>query len=343
MKNKNQRLADWTSIPFALVAAALAGMACPPDSIVAEIDGAVLTTSDLMKKNNAAVFQARNSLYEAEKKAANELVDDYLLSREAKRLGISVDELLKKRVDGSVAEPSEEALRVYYEGIGTEEAFEAVRPKILEAIRQRRTNKAKAQYIQSLREKAKIELRVAPPRVHISLQNIPTRGNPSSTVKVVEYADYECPYCQQIHPVVSKLEKDFEGKILFAFKDVPLPMHPNAPKAAEASHCAADQGKYWEYHDVLLSTKLLDSGSLKDHARKLSLDTVAFGKCLESNAKSALVQAQLAEAQGFGIPGTPAFFVNGRLVGGAADYNALKQVIEEELKETAQGQPAENR
>src|SRR5208282_5343363 len=104
---------------------------------------------------------------------------------------------------------------------------------------------------------------------------------------------------------------EYKGKIAFAFRDVPLPMHSHAQKAAEAAHCAGAQGKFWQYHDMLFSTKQLDLAQLKEHARALNLDGTAFDTCLDSGATADVVKAQLAEGQALHLEGTPSFLING--------------------------------
>src|SRR6185437_4409293 len=226
----------------------------PPSSAVAEVDGVTLTMADFEAKRPAGLFQARNNFYEAERKAVDEFINEYLISKEARKEGITAEQLLDRHVNAAgFKEPSEETLRVYYEGVDTTEPFEAVRGKILEAIRTRRIARARSSYIQELRGQAKISFLVPPPRASISVDGAPVRGPQGAPVTIVEFADYECPYCQQIQPVVDKLLSDYKGKIGFVFKDFPLPMHSHAEVAAEAAHCAQDQGKYWELHDFLFS------------------------------------------------------------------------------------------
>jgi len=304
------------------------------DAVLVEIDGAKFTLADFEAKRPNGLFQARNNFYEAERKALDEFVSDYLLIRQAQKEGVTVPELLERHAsNGKFVPPSEETLRVYYEGVDTTEPFEAVRDKIIEAIRTRRIAKAKSAYLQSLRKEAKIQFLLSPPRAPISTKDTPVRGNAAAPVRIVEYADYECPYCQQIQPVLDKLLADYQGKISLSFKDFPLPMHSNAQKAGEAAHCAQAQGKYWEFHDLLFSTRQLESGKMKEAARSLKLDAAKFDQCLDSGAQSEVVKAQFEEAQALGLPGTPAFFVNGRLINpnGSLSYDTLRQLIEEEL------------
>jgi protein-disulfide isomerase len=301
--------------------------------IIIRIDDKSFTAADLHAKNPGATFQARNTLFEAERKAADELINEYLLEREAKKENVSVEQLLQRHAYTNIPQqPSEEALRFYYDGLDTAEPFEAVRHKIRDLIRDRRMAKAKTAYIQSLRNRSVVALRLAPPRAAIALGDAPVRGKAGAPVTIIEYADYECPYCQQIKPVVDRIEKEYHGKVVFAFKDVPLPNHANAQKAAEASHCAGAQGKYWEYHDRLFETKQFDLPNLKEHARSLGLNQQTFERCVDTGAQEQRVKAGIAEAQSIGLPGTPGFFVNGRFLSGAIDYETLRQVVEEELR-----------
>ena len=203
----------------------------------------------------------------------------------------------------------------------------------MDALRQRRIAKAKLAYVQSLRSQGPITLMLEPPRAPISMKDVPVRGAAGARVTVLEFADYECPYCQQIQPVIEKIETEFKGKINVAFKDFPLPMHPTAPKAAEAAHTAQGEPscKYWEYHDVLYAKKQLDLASLKTYAGDLKLDTAAFSTCLDKGQSAGLVNEQAAEAQSLALQGTPTFLVNGRMVNGTLSYEKLRAVIAEEL------------
>jgi protein-disulfide isomerase len=304
------------------------------DTALVSVNGTRVTLGEFESKRPAGLFQARNNYYEAERKAIDEFVSDYLLIKEAQKEGTTVPELLERHANGGgFKAPSEETLRVYYEGVDTTEPYEAVRDKIIEAIRTRRLAKAKTTYLQSLRNQASIQFLLSPPRAPLSMKDTPVRGVAGAAVTIVEFADYECAYCQQIQPVVDKLLADYDGKIDYAFKDFPLPMHTHAQKAAEAAHCAQAQGKYWEYHDLLFASRQFEVSQLKDAARSLKMDSEAFSKCLDSNSQADVVKAGFEEAQSLGLPGTPAFFINGRLINpnGTVSYETLRQLVDEEL------------
>lgn len=309
-----------------------ANVAPASNSVVLMIDGVKLTQSDIEQKHGSNLFQARNSFYEAERKVLDQFVDEYLLDRAAKKENVTVDELIKRHTSNAAGvDPSDEALKVYYEGLDTQETFENAKDKIREYIRQRRITKAKAAYMAMLKSEAKVEVELVAPRAQASLKGVPVRGPKDAPVTLIEFADFECPYCQQIEPKLAKLQQEFQGKLAFAYKDFPLPMHSHAQKAAEAAHCAMEQGKFWEYHDLLFSKGKLDVSQLKESARTLNLDGEAFDKCLDSGATAAAVKANLDEAQTLAIAGTPGFFINGRYLEGNVSYDILRNVVTEEI------------
>jgi protein-disulfide isomerase len=301
-------------------------------TVLAEVNGERITLADLQQKRAAAIFQAETSYYETERKAVEELVDQVLLDQQAKKEGVSIEQLLDKHVNSAAGkDPSDEALRVYFEGLDTKESFESVRPKIIDALKQRRIAKAKTAFMASLRSQSTVILTLPPARAPISMTDVPVRGAATAKVTLLEFADYECPYCQQIAPSIDRIEAEFKGKVAFAYKDFPLPMHADAQKAAEAARCAGAQGKYWEYHDMLFSRKQLAVPQLKSYAGDLKLDTGAFNACLDSGKMAQTVGTSGSEAGSLGLQGTPTFFVNGRYVSGTADYERLRAIIAEEL------------
>jgi protein-disulfide isomerase len=307
----------------------------PNSGVVLEIDGNKLTLADFEQKHPFSLFQARNSLYQAENKVLDDFATEYVLDQEAQKEHVTVDELLDRQANSVVSkeEPSEEALRLYYEGIDSKEPYEKMRAGILDHIRQNRILKAKTAYVQGLRAKATVVFHLTAPRATVSLSDTPVRGVAANApVTIVEFADYECPYCQQTQAALDKLETEYKGKVAFAYKDMPLPMHPHAQKSAEAAHCAGVQGKYWEYHDMLFANKKLEIAQLKEDAGALKLDTKAFDQCLDLGEQAGAVKAQASEAQNLQLQGTPSFFVNGQLFAGTFTYEQLRMIVDEALK-----------
>jgi protein-disulfide isomerase len=308
------------------------------NTTVLEVDGVKVTNAEFEQKRPGSVFQARNAFYEAERKSIDDYVDEYLLEREAKKENLTAAQMVEKHVTSMLPpDPSDDALRVYYEAVDTPLPFEAVRAQILDHIKQIRIAKAKAAYVKSLRAQAKVVITLNAPRATVSLKDTPIRGAVDAPVMIVEYSDYECPYCQQTQPALDKIEAEFKGKIAFAYKDTPLPMHSHAQKAAEASHCAGVQGKYWEYHDYLFAHKQLEIAQLKEAARTLNLDSKSFDECLDSGAQAATVRAQSADGAALQLQGTPSFLINGRFINGGLGYDQFRSLIEEELKAAPAG------
>ena len=303
-----------------------------PTDVVSIINGEKITRADVQAKNGGRLLQPRQDLYQAEQKAVDEFIAQRLLENEAKRQNLTVEELLKKEVSSKVQDPTDEQLKVIYEvsNVGNQ-PFEAVREKLIEYVRQARTVKAQGAYLESLRSKSDVVILLAPPRTEVAAGDGPHSGQANAPVQIVEYADYECPYCIKAHPALKKLLADYGDRVNLVYKNFPLPMHPSAQKAAEASLCAGAQNQFWAYHDRLFSATQLDVPSLKKFASELKLDTAKFDTCLDSGAQAAAVQKDSAEAQKLGISATPSFFLNGRFFTGAMDYNSLREMVQQEL------------
>jgi protein-disulfide isomerase len=177
----------------------------------------------------------------------------------------------------------------------------------------------------------------------------PYRGNKNAEITMIEFSDFECPFCTRAQPTVEKILQEYDGKIKHVYAHLPLSFHPNAEKAAEASECAADQGKFWEYHNLLFEGNGLEISNLKSYAKDLGLDTAKFDSCLDSGEKGALVTAHMQEAMAREASGTPTFFLNNVKLVGAQPYEVFQTQIDSILSgnppvlpEEPQEQPADN-
>lgn len=299
--------------------------------VVAEIGAVKLTMSDLEQQESARLLQARYDFYQAESKALEDLIDNTLIAQKAKSEHLTVEQLLQREVTSQVKDPTEDQIRVYYEGIETDQSYDAMRGKILEKIRTLRTSKAAAAYIKVLREQSNVYVTLTPPSTVVDLGNADVLGSKDAPVLLVEFADYECPYCQKVAPAIKKLQDELGSKLAVVYKDFPLPMHAHAEKAAEAARCAGKQGQFWAFHDQLFSSKELDIDQLKAHAHGLKLDAAAFDKCLDAGETAAAVQKDREQGLRLGLTGTPSFFVNGHFLSGALDHAALRKIVDQQL------------
>lgn len=305
--------------------------------VVVELGGQKFTMAEIEKKEAGRLLQARDQYYQAQKTAINRFIEDQLLEQKAKAEHLTVDELVKRDIASHIAEPTEDQLKFLYDVASTDEPYDKIRPKLVDQLYQQRLSKARAEYIKNLRTQTEIAINLLPPGAETQVEGAPIIGSKSAPVMLVEYADYECPYCRQVHPTLKKLEQDFDGKLSVVFKDCPLPMHSHAKKAAEAAICARNQGKFWEYHDVLFEgAGNLEVPELKENARTLGLNATEFDQCLDSGAEAAKVQHGYEEAQQLGLSGTPSFFINGHFYSGAMKYEQLRAAVEQELAAASQ-------
>ncbi|HII16584.1 TPA: DsbA family protein [Candidatus Woesearchaeota archaeon] len=171
--------------------------------------------------------------------------------------------------------------------------------------------------------------------VEVSEDDDAVKGSADAPVTIIEFSDFECPYCARFFAdTLPQIEEQYinTGKVRLIYRDFPLSFHPQAQKAAEASECADDQGKYWEMHDLLFGKGVAGGvTTFKQYAEDLALDTKTFNECLDSGEKAAEISADLADGSAVGVSGTPGFFINGIPVSGAQPFSVFKQVIDEEL------------
>ncbi|MBI5225307.1 DsbA family protein [Candidatus Micrarchaeota archaeon] len=172
-----------------------------------------------------------------------------------------------------------------------------------------------------------------PSAPNFKLEGVAFKGKESAPITIIEYSDFQCPFCSRFYAeTLPSILKDWvdTGKAKLYYKHFPLSqIHPNAEKAAEASECAKDQGKFWEMHDKMFQNgNALSVDDLKRYAADLKLDTAKFNTCLDGGSKASIVAEQLQEGIGAGVTGTPSFFINGQNIVGAQPYSVFQQVLQ---------------
>jgi len=168
--------------------------------------------------------------------------------------------------------------------------------------------------------------------IKVDVGNAPTEGPENAPITIVEFSDFQCPFCSRVVPTMKQLMKDYPGKIRLAFRQNPLPFHKDAPSAAKAALAANEQGKFWQMHDALFENqKDLSDENIKKVAKQVGLNMGRF----EKDWKSTKYDAQIADDMNFAksnrATGTPAFFINGVLVSGAQPVDNFKVVIDKLL------------
>jgi protein-disulfide isomerase len=307
---------------------------------VAKVSGAVITADEVDKTIRAELAEVEQRTYDLRKQALDQLINQRLIETKAKAASLPVNDFLNKELAPKVAEPTDEEARALYERAKAagqvSEPYDKVKEQITGFLKQQKKQTVLMQYVEQLRAEAKVEILLPPylpPKVEVAATG-PSKGPADAAVTVVEFSDFQCPYCARAESTVRdlmELEK-YKGKIKLVYRDYPLPSHALAPKAAEAAHCAGDQGKYWEMHGKLFAgSPKLEVTDLKGYAKEIGVDLAKFEKCLSSGEKAKLVQEGQKAGEEAGVRGTPAFFINGRLISGAQPLSAFTAIIDAEL------------
>ena len=280
-------------------------------------------------------------IYRIKRDLLDQLVSRNLLEQEAEQRGLTVQQLVNEVVLAQKDQVDDaEVERYYQENRARITDWKGTEQELMEQMRvslqQRRTQQQVMDYARSLRDNYQVAVYLKEPQsphVQVSLGNDPSLGPVNAPVTIVEFSDYQCPACRKNHDVIRQLRDQYQNEIRWIFKDLPMPGHKYAGKAAEAAHCARDQGKFWEYQDLLYpGSDDPTPEKLKQKARELGLQLDEFNRCLESGKFRGTVDKDVQEAKRAGINTTPSFVINGRLIAGGQSLERFKEIIEEELE-----------
>jgi protein-disulfide isomerase len=169
-------------------------------------------------------------------------------------------------------------------------------------------------------------------RYSVETDGAPVRGPESAPVSIVEFSDFQCPFCRRVTPTMSQLRADYGDKVRIVFKNLPLSIHPKAPAAHAAAEAAHRQGKFWEMHDRIFANQgQLEPEVFERYAKEIGLDMKQYRADVASSEVKERIAKDVAEARSLGVTGTPGFFINGRFVSGAQPYGTFKRLVDEEL------------
>jgi protein-disulfide isomerase len=169
-------------------------------------------------------------------------------------------------------------------------------------------------------------------RYAVNTKDSPVKGNPEAQIAIVEFSDFQCPFCGRVTPTLKQIEREYGDKVRIVFKHLPLPMHPKAPAAHAAAEAAHRQGKFWEMHDLIFADqRAMSEEKYGEYAAQLGLDLEKFKADAASSEVKKRIDDDASEARRLGVTGTPGFFVNGRFLSGAQPFDAFKSLIDEEL------------
>jgi protein-disulfide isomerase len=308
----------------------------PTDKPAAIIGEAVVTTRQLEESLGSRLVAMRAQEYDVTRRLLEQSIDRMLVQRAAAARQLSVAEFLRQEI-GDVESASAEEIGRALSAAG--EQLKAVPEADAKRVAAGRLQAATVQErVQGLLSKLRaaeggVRILLEPPRAALEVdeERYPTRGPRTAPVTLVEFSDFQCPFCARSQETLRELEERYPGKLRFVFRHFPLDSHRDASQAAEAAECAGDAGKFWEMHDLLFATARFGGDTLQQHAGTLGLDAETFDQCVSSRAKASIWQRDKQAGESLGITSTPTFFVNGRVVMGALPLSSFARVIDEEL------------
>ncbi len=314
----------------------------PATMVVGRLNGEEITIAMLDKEAGGQLAQLeeayRKQKFQLRKQHLDALITGRLVKAEAQKSGKTEEQFLQSEIDAKVAPPPDEEMKAVFDANAARlppgTTFESVRGEIVKEFSEEARRTKAEELFARLRADAKVETLLReplPPRKQVEAKG-PSKGPENAPITIVEFSDFECPFCSRGVETVDQVMQKYPGKVRLVFRHFPLEFHASAKKAAEGSLCANEQGKFWEFHDVLFKNqRALGEADLKNHAQTVGLDAAKFAECLASGKHAETVKADMEAASKVGVNGTPAFFVNGVPLSGARPLSDFEAIIEQEL------------
>lgn len=306
--------------------------AAETEPVVAKIGGHEITQGQVDEK-------IRVQLYDARKDALDNMIDQYLIEHAAKKEKLSVADYLKREVnDKASAAVTDSTAKTFYEAKKDKIAalkkvpYAKIKDRLVAALRQREAQTIREELLARLRKQAGVQILLQPPRVKVAIAGRPSLGPKDAPVTVVEFGDFQCPFCKRAESTIKAMREKYGNKVRLVFMDFPLSFHDHAMQAANAARCAQAQHKFWPYHNALFADQSkLAPKDLKATAKRLGLNTKEFDTCFDKGKYEAAIQKDIAQGHKLNVDGTPTFFIDGRPLVGAQPLPKFEQIIDEEL------------
>ena len=325
-----------------LTAAALLAMILVPawvasaaqGHVVATIGGHSFTQQEVDAKLKTQLAQMDSELYELRRRTIESMANEYLIAQAAKKANLSVDDYLKREIADKTPAPTEADMKKFYDQHKTQinQPYDKVKPMLVGYMQNQETGKRRDDLLTQLRAGQPLKIMLKAPRFEVASGGHPTLGPKDAQVTIVEFGDFQCPFCKRSEDALNQVRAKYGDKVRLVYMDFPLQMHSNALNAAEGGRCAGEQGKFWPFHDALFADQSkIAPADLKASAAKLGLDKAKFDACLDQGKYERDIRADMAEGEKLGVNGTPAFFINGRPLSGARPAGDFEEIIDEEL------------
>jgi protein-disulfide isomerase len=339
------------AIVVALLIFAGSAAAQAPSKTLALVNGEAITEAQVttVAATELAALEAKKAdspaTYERDKlvilhAALDFIIEDKLVAAEAARDRVTKEQVIYSEVESNVPTPSPEEVEAFYQAnksqitIPHDQAIPRVKQYMMDQARKRYRD----QMVYMLKKQFPVKILLDPVRMEVATAGYPSQGPETAAVTIVEFSDFQCPFCGGLFPTLKAIEKTYPDKVRLVYRQFPLTsIHPFAQKAAEASLCANDQKRFWEFHDSMFGDQTrLAVDDLKKRAVDLKLNTAEFNTCLDSGAKVNAVRKDIEEGSKAGAASTPTMFINGRLLSGNQPYADIREIIEDELQRQSQ-------
>ncbi len=296
--------------------------------VLARVNGVEITATAVEEMIAGQLLKLDRDRHDVIGNAVESQVRDTLIGAEAEKRGMSKEELVEAEVSAKLAEVPAAEVEAFYQA--RKQQIRAPKEQVEGQIRKILSYEG---YIGALKAAAEIEILTDPFRVKVAAVG-PSKGPADAPVTIVEFSDFECPFCGRVNPSIEKIRDAYGDKVKVVFRQFPLDIHPNARKAGEAALCADEQDKFWPMHDAMFGDqKNLAVDGLKSLAAGIAdLDASAFNTCLDSGKFADTVEKDMKEGARAGVSSTPAFFINGRHLSGAQPYENFAEIIDDELE-----------
>lgn len=306
---------------------------------VAKVGATVFTQEQMDKDLGTQLFDAQNRLYQLKRQWIDQQAKNVLFEEAAKKAGISRPDWYEREINKKVTMPSDSEIAQMIERYGGVKGDAAqFRQQVIGQMMAMKRQQQEQTVFERLAKATPVtyllEKPVAPHVAIAPKADDPVRGRKNASVTVIEYSDFQCPYCKQSQATVQRIESTYGDKIQFIARQYPLPFHDRAKPAAEAALCAKDQGKFWQYRDKLFPSASLQDEDFKRFSKEVGLNEKKFNECLASHRHAAEIDATMQEAQKYGVSGTPTFFINGRPMVGNLPFSEFEDAIKDELAAT---------
>ncbi len=311
-----------------------------PDQVVATYgSGTKITLKQVDESITDELLDLEKKKFQARRQTIDRIILEALVKVEAAKKGQKEEEWIKAEIESKIPDPTEEEMAEFFTknqaSMPPGSTLDAIKPQLIGFMKQQKGRDVAAKVFEDLKKANNVVVTFkepVKPKKEVEAKG-PSKGPDGAKVTIVEFSDFQCPFCGKASATVDQVMEQYAGKVKLVFRHFPLDFHEKAPKAAEAALCANEQKKFWEFHDVMFKNQdKLSIEDLKATATTLGLDATKFNECLDSGKMKKTVEEDTAAGKKVGVTGTPAFFINGTMLSGAQPIEAFKEAIDAELK-----------